>query len=109
VYALGVVLYELLALERPFQAGSTALLLARIVEGDPAPLHARHRASRPLSAIAEKAMARDLTRRYSSAEALARDLRAFLDGREVLARPSGVLSRMGRRMQRRPALTAVAM
>lgn len=108
VYALGVVLYELLALERPFSAPSTPALLARITTSDAVPLHVRRRAPRALSAIVEKAMAHDVTRRYASATALAEDLRAFLAGREVSARPSGPLARLGRRMQRRPALTSVA-
>ncbi|MFN0242074.1 MAG: protein kinase domain-containing protein [Planctomycetota bacterium] len=108
VYALGVVLYELLALERPFSAPSTPALLARITTSDAVPLHVRRRAPRALSAIVEKAMAHDVTRRYASAALLAEDLRAFLAGGEVSARPSGPLARLGRRMQRRPALTSVA-
>ena len=76
VYALGVILYELLCGQRPSDGA------ARLpVEIDPA-------VPEPLQAIALTAMERDPNRRYQSALDMALDLRRYLDGRPVSARPS---------------------
>lgn len=95
VFSLGVVLYELLTGQRPFgPAGSTlpasdapssTLATLRAVleqDPDPAPLQ-RAGVPQDLRAIVLKALEKPLPRRYASAEALAADLQAFLDGRPV--------------------------
>src|SRR5258705_1976246 len=107
-YAAGVVLYEILALERPFESDTPAQTLAKIEAGEPTPLHAHRRIPKRLSAIVEHAMTRELERRYVSAQAFAADLRAYLDGREIQARPTSVPTRVGRRLRRHPAVTAVS-
>ena len=90
VYSLGALLYEVLTLRRPFEARTTVELLLKI--GRESPVPARRR--RPdlgipaeLEAIAAKAMANERERRYASALELGDDLRRWLEGRPVLARP----------------------
>jgi hypothetical protein len=107
VYSVGVVLYELATLQRPFGDVAPHVGLARALAGEPPPARTRAAVPRELSAIVEKAMARDVRARYASAAEFAEDLRAFLEGREILARPSTVFARLGRRMHRHPAMTAL--
>jgi serine/threonine-protein kinase len=79
VYSLGVVLYELLTLQRPFRAPSDYELLKRIVAGKPLP-PSRHAVWMPaeLDEIVLKAMAVRPEERHPEAKLLAADLRAYL-------------------------------
>jgi serine/threonine-protein kinase len=81
VYSLGVVLYELLCGERPFQGSQLQEIRAAVRAGHPLPPR-QHRPSVPaeLEVITLKAIARDPAQRHRSAGALARELRAWLAG-----------------------------
>lgn len=97
VYALGVVLYELLAGRVPIQGQTTLDTLRRILIEEPLPpsVH-QHEVSRDLDAIVLKCLAKSPSERYTSAAALAEDLRRFLDGQPVLARAPGWWAGFGR-------------
>jgi tRNA A-37 threonylcarbamoyl transferase component Bud32 len=70
VYAMGVMLYELLAGHRPYEARSLAELCTRILGGEPAPLRVFRRDIPPeLEAVVLRALDRDLAHRYPSAYA----------------------------------------
>jgi protein kinase-like protein len=100
VYALGVILYELLCGRRPYAGRTEEELIGVIHEAQPAlPVELDPGVPEPLQAIALKAMDRDPARRYASARDLAADLRRYLDGRPVLARPAIYASALGRRIQ----------
>jgi hypothetical protein len=106
VYALGVVLYELICGARPYE-GDSASLVAQIRDGRPAlPVEIDPRAPEPLQAIALKAMAVEPTHRYTSAREMALDLRRYIEGRPVLARPVMYRSVLERRIA--PHLEQVA-
>ncbi len=100
VYSLGVILYEMLTGERPF-GGKGRLLLLQVLSDDPRPpRQLNERMPRDLETICLKAMAREPGRRYAAAAELADDLRRFLSGEPVRARPvslGGRLWRWGRR------------
>jgi serine/threonine protein kinase len=88
IYALGVLLYRLLADRLPFDVADLPWpqAIARMLDAEPAALGAiDDRLAGPLEAIVARAMARDVSRRYQTAAELAADLERFLDGRSPLA------------------------
>ena len=101
VYALGVVLYELLAGKKPYQVtGNTPGELMRVVcERDPEKpsVTANSRELRgDLDAIVGKAMRKEPERRYASVAELADDIRHHLSGRPVRARRGTFVYRAGK-------------
>jgi WD40 repeat protein len=86
VYAIGAVLYELLAGKPAYTDPSPQGVIDRVLAGPPAPLGtAAPGASQELCDIVGKAMARQPTERYANATALAEDLRRFQTGQLVSA------------------------
>jgi len=75
IYSLGVVLYELLTGQKPFQGSSNYNVVYQIIHHDPPPVDQLNPEVSPaLAAIVTKAMARELESRYGSWEAFSRDL-----------------------------------
>jgi eukaryotic-like serine/threonine-protein kinase len=104
VYALGVILYELLTGAPPFQGGMGLDLLRRVTTEEPRPpRNLRSGLPRDLNTICLTCLAKDPRRRYASALALAEDLRRFLSDQPVKARPVGVVERGLMWVRRRPA------
>jgi len=96
VYALGVILYELLTGRLPFLGGSLLLTLEQVRAGQPRPPRRLcPEVPRDLETVCLKCLRRDPRQRYGTAAALAADLRCFLAGEPVRARPLGVLGRLG--------------
>jgi len=111
VYALGVVLYELLTGRHPHDVRrKTALEAARIIrDEDPTPLTALDKSLRgDVAAIAHKCLAKDPRRRYSSAAELADDVGRHLDGRPISVSPPGLVDGLVRLARRHRAAAAAA-
>lgn len=107
IYSLGVVLYETLTGERPFH-GSRRLLLLQVMEDDPRPPRSlRPAIPRDIEVICLKAMSKSPARRYQSARAMEEDLRRFMAGQPILARPTGVVERSLRWCRRYPLAVSV--
>ncbi len=90
VYALGVVLYELLVGTLPYDlSGSNIYDAARVVKEQPAPRPRTNAPSIPVDVetILLKALEKDRDRRYQSAYGLAQDIRRYLGGEAIVARP----------------------
>ncbi len=107
VYALGALLYRLLAGCGPYASRQgpedPKRTLELIRRGPPTPLR-RLAPSAPaeLVAICEQAMAREPAARHASVSALARELQGFLEARVSAAGGRGILSALKARMRRRP-------
>jgi serine/threonine-protein kinase len=90
VYALGAVLYELLA-DRPPYTGSVPAVLAQVQsdEAPPEPRRLNPAADPDLEAVCLKCLEKDAPRRYRTAGELADDLDRYVRGEPVSARPPG--------------------
>jgi len=112
VYALGAMLYHVLAGRPPYSSGtysSPAELLVAVRTRPPVPLDEAARGVPPeLEAICGKAMARDAAHRYASMAEAATDLRAFLESRVVRAYEAGPLAELRKWVRRNRALTVAA-
>ena len=109
IYGLGVTLYELLTLHSAFEETDRVRLVHDIVHVDPiSPRRLQGRVPRDLETIVLKAMAKEPSRRYLSAEEMAADLRRYLDDRPIAARRARMAERMWRWCARRPALAGLS-
>jgi len=111
VYALGAILYALLAGRMPFDFRGRALpeCLRTIAEVEPARLGSIDpRLRGDIETIVAKAMAKDRERRYASAAEFAADLRRFTRFEPVLARPASTLYQL-RRFARRHRLIVTSL
>ena len=108
VYSLGATLYALLTGRSPFAAAHIADIQYQVRHYDPAPPRALNPAvHRDLETVALKCLSKEPDRRYSSADALADDLRRFRNREPILARPAVIWERAWLWMRRRPALAGL--
>jgi tetratricopeptide (TPR) repeat protein len=109
VFSLGVVMYEMLALRRPFEGDTAAQVGHQIVQKDPPELRSlRSRIPRDLEVICGKCLEKDRDRRYTTMADLAADLRRYLSSEPILARPPGRLRKLELWARRHPARTVAA-
>lgn len=109
VYALGAILYEMLTGRPPF-VGPTAVETIMLVQTtDPLPPRTlQPKVPRDLETICLKALRKVPAERYASAADLAADLRRWLEGRPILARPTSRWERFVRWCRRNPAVAGLS-
>ncbi len=106
VYSLGILLYRLLTGSVPF-AGEPAVVIYQVQTLEPVPPSKLTKSIAPdLETICLKAIEKPLNRRYQNADEFANDLERFLQGKPVLARPTGFVER-GWRLCRRNAVISL--
>jgi len=111
VYSLGVVLYELLTGELPYQASGTTIYAATraIKEQMPRrPSSINRKLRGDVETITLKALEKDRDRRYQSAAELAQDIQRHLNGEPIAARPPGGWIRTVHWVARNPGIFLVA-
>jgi predicted Ser/Thr protein kinase len=102
IYSLGVILYEILTGERPFQ-GNRRMLLLQVLEDEPRPpRQLNDKIPRDLETICLKAMAKSPARRYQTAREFAEDLGRYLNGDPILARSISRAEQLARWCRRYP-------
>ncbi|MCC6784980.1 MAG: protein kinase [Planctomycetes bacterium] len=107
VWALGVILYECLALERPFRGDDDLSLAQAVLAARPMRLRALGcRVPRDLEVVIETALAPEPERRYRTALDLAEDLRRVRRHEPVRARRAGLGVRVLRWCRREPWIAA---
>jgi serine/threonine-protein kinase len=110
VYALGVVLYEMLTGQPPFVGEPGLNLLRQVASAPPERLRRRRKdVPRELETIVLTCLEKEPGRRYASAAALETDLRRWLEGKAPLGRPEAWHRRVGRWVRRHPVWTAAAL
>jgi len=108
VFSLGVVLYELLALQRPFEGDTLKQVQSAILSAEPRdPREFRSHVPLDLVLIAKKAMEKRPERRYTSVLALADDLGRHLAHKPIEARPPSRARAALQWTRRHPVPTAV--
>jgi eukaryotic-like serine/threonine-protein kinase len=109
VYALGVVLYELLSGALPYKISTTSLLdaIKELSEGRRKPLHEQKPELRgEIELLVDTASHRDIELRYSSPGAFADDIERFLSHRPLDAKAPSLRYVFGKFVRRNPMLVA---
>jgi serine/threonine protein kinase len=107
IYSLGVVLYELLTGEVPFR-GTARMTLLRVLNEDAiAPTVYNESVPQDLATICLRAMSKDRSNRFQSANQLVEELERFLTGQPIESRPISRLEKFWRQLMRNPTVSSL--
>lgn len=109
IYGWGATLYECLTQRVPFEGVTALNVLHKVIHDDPIePSHWNRRVPADLDVICLKCLEKEPESRYQSADELIADLRRFLAGEAILARPRTWAEKTWRRIQRRKLAATLA-
>ena len=107
IYSLGATLYELLTLRPPFAGERRDQVLAQILHKEPVPPRKLNRkVPVDLETICLKCLEKDPDRRYQTAQALADDLRRYVNRFAIAAKRAGPVARLAKFVRRHKLATA---
>jgi len=108
VYALGVILYELLAGKLPYEVSRHVYEVVKTIQQvDPKPLSSANREYRgDIETIVAKALEKDKARRYGSPAEFAADIRRYLEDRPITAKPASTGYQLRKFARRNKVLVA---
>ncbi len=108
VYAIGAMLYELLAGGPPHAGVTPQAVLDRVLAGPPVPLCTIGQVPDELATIVDKAMARNPDDRYPNASSLAEDLRRYQTGKLVTAHSYSTWALLRKKLSHHRGVVAMA-
>ncbi len=108
IYSFGVVLFQLAAGELPFRGNAQMQIHQRLSEDAPDPRKLNRHIPRDLATISLKCLEREPGRRYATAAELSDELKRFLRGEPIQARPISKPMRLARWAKRKPWIAATA-
>jgi tetratricopeptide (TPR) repeat protein/predicted Ser/Thr protein kinase len=109
IYALGVIMYELITGRLPFVGQTTVELYNRILNDDPPPpTKVKPQLTKEIETVCLKALEKDPRERYQRAEDLGDDIKALLEARPIKARPRSLFKRLLRRLKKKGMGTILA-
>ncbi|MFT5432571.1 MAG: sulfatase activating formylglycine-generating enzyme [Myxococcota bacterium] len=109
IFSLGVVMYEMLALRRPFQGDTTHQVAQQIVLGDPPDMRVvRSKIPQDLAVICAKALEKNPERRYEAMAELAADIERHLSNEPIHAQPPTRVDRAIKWAKRNPTKSVAA-
>ncbi|HTN75024.1 MAG TPA: serine/threonine-protein kinase, partial [Pirellulaceae bacterium] len=108
VYSLGVILFELLTDFLPFRGNITMLLHHAVHSDPPNPRTLNSTVSRDLATICLKCLEKNPAKRYASAKELADELRRYLAGDAILARPISASEQLWRWCRKNPRIPSLS-
>lgn len=109
VYGLGAMLYEVLTGRPPFAGPSGVDVMMQVISQDaPAPRHLVPTLPPDLDTITRKCLEKEPERRYDTARALAEDLKRWLDGEPISARPPSLVYRAVKKARKHRAAVVAA-
>ena len=107
IYAVGVMLFEMLTGESPFRGTARAILQQKVSQDAPSPRLLEPSIPRDLETICLKCLEREPGNRFETAGELVSELKRFADGEPIQSRPIGRMERGWRWCKRRPAIASL--
>jgi len=105
LFALGVILYEIVVGKTPFESNDAYAILAKIKKGKyTSPEKARSDVPPPLASIINKALMLDAEKRYKGTTELGADINAFLQGATVQAHKASLYEKLNIFLRQKPAI-----